>query len=121
MTPTLQDLIQDVKNHPDFAKAGMILCHNGVVRESSRDGKRVKGLRVLVDHERLAQILERAKTMPGIVDVRVWIQEEKDLQVGDDVMFIVVAGDIREHVVSTLTSTLEAIKKEATRKTEYPF
>jgi len=37
----LTDMIKKVKSHPDYKKAGMILCHNGVVRETSRDGKPV--------------------------------------------------------------------------------
>jgi molybdopterin synthase catalytic subunit len=28
----LADLITQIKEHPDYSKAGMILCHNGVVR-----------------------------------------------------------------------------------------
>jgi len=47
------------------------------------------------------------------------IQEEQKLAVGDDVMFLVVAGDIREHVIHTLQTTLDAIKSTATQKTEY--
>jgi molybdopterin synthase catalytic subunit len=115
----LQDLIAAVKAHPGFSGAGMLLCHNGVVRESSRNGRRVRGLRVSVDHERLAEIIRAAKGMPGIVDVRVSIQEEKDLGIGDDVMFLVVAGDIREHVLDALSWALNTIKSQATRKTEF--
>ncbi|MBF0103404.1 MAG: molybdenum cofactor biosynthesis protein MoaE, partial [Desulfobacterales bacterium] len=33
--------------------------------------------------------------------------------------YLVVAGDIREHVISTLEDTLNAIKRQATTKTEY--
>jgi len=40
------------------------------------------------------------------------------LAVGDDVMFIVVAGDIRETVIKTLTDTLNQIKSEVTKKTQ---
>ncbi|MFC1876292.1 molybdenum cofactor biosynthesis protein MoaE, partial [Thermodesulfobacteriota bacterium] len=109
----------EIKNHPDYAKTGMILCHNGIVRSTSRDGKAVTGLTVRVDHARLRSIIEERKQDPGIVEILVEIQEDQRLSVGDDVMVLVVAGDIRENVIHTLQSTLNAIKSTATQKTEF--
>ena len=113
------EMLQAVKSHPDFHRAGMVLCHNGVVRATSRDGRRVSGMRVAVDHDRLATILADARQTPGIVDMRVEIAEDLDLSIGDDVMVLVVAGDIRENVIHTLEKTLNAIKTTVTSKTEY--
>ena len=115
----MEKWLREIKKHPDFEKAGMILCHNGIVRATSRDGRPVSGLRVAVDHERLGRILEQARQRPGIVDVRVEIAEDRDLSVGDDVMLLLVAGDIRENVLKTLSETLEAIKTTVTQKTEF--
>jgi molybdopterin synthase catalytic subunit len=115
----LSNLIEKVKQNPDFDQVGMILGHNGVVRGTSRDGRKVSGLRVAVDHEKLANILTEYRDRSGILDVQVWINEDKDLKVGDDVMFLVVAGDIRENVISTLESSLNAIKSTVTSKTEF--
>lgn len=115
----ISKLIQTIKQHPEYNTAGMILCHNGVVRRTSRDGREVTGLRVKVDHHRLEQVLSENKTRPGIVDILVDIAEDQDLAVGDDVMALVVAGDIREHVISVLSDTLNAIKTAVTSKTEY--
>ncbi len=115
----ISKLIERVKQHPDFAKAGMILCHNGVVRQTSRAGDRVSGLRIAVDHDRLAEILRTYRQRPGIVDIQVEIVENKDLTVGDDVMGLVVAGDIRENVIAVLAETLDQIKQTVTRKTEF--
>jgi molybdopterin synthase catalytic subunit len=115
----LAGMIADLRRHPDFAKAGMLLCHNGVVRGHSRDGRKVRGLRVGVDHERLERILEEQKKRPGIIDIRVAIDENRDLAVGDDVMILIVAGDIRENVIAALTDTLNLIKTTVTEKMEY--
>ncbi len=115
----IQDLMNKVKKHPDYDKVGMILCHNGVVRGASRDGRPVSGLKVTVDHERLHQIVEEYKARPGIVEVLVEIAEGRDLSVGDDVMLLVVAGDIRETVIGALTDALNAIKSTVTGKTEF--
>jgi molybdopterin synthase catalytic subunit len=39
--------------------------------------------------------------------------------VGDDVMLLLVAGDIRENVIPVLYDTLNAIKTTVTEKTEF--
>lgn len=119
MTLELNAMIAAIKRHPRFHEAGMILCHNGVVRGVSRDGRKVRGLRVSVDHARLEAVLAEARRRPGILDVRVAIAEGRDLAVGDDVMLLVVAGDLRENVVSALAETLERLKTGVTAKTEY--
>ncbi len=115
----IMNLIDRIKKHPDYHRAGMILCHNGVVRETSREGRKVSGLRLRVDHERLKQVIDTHKTRPGIIEILVEIAEDRDLSVGDDVMLLVVAGDIRENVISTLTDTLNAIKSSVTEKTQF--
>ena len=115
----IHKLMQEIKAHPDFDNAGMVLCHNGVVRATSRDGRQVKGLRVAVDHEKLEQILAAQKRKPGIIDIKVEIAENTDLAVGDDVMLLLVAGDIRENVIAVLAETLNLIKSTVTEKTEF--
>ena len=115
----IEKMMEQIKSHPDFDNVGMVLCHNGVVRATSRDGRNVSGLRVSVDHQKLDHILFEQKQKPGILDIRVEIAENKDLKVGDDVMLLVVAGDIRENVIAVLTDTLNLIKTTVTNKTEY--
>jgi molybdopterin synthase catalytic subunit len=112
-------LIEKIKRHPDYPKVGMILCHNGVVRATARDGRPVSGLHVTVDHDLLRKVLTEQKSRPGIIDILVEIAENQDLKVGDDVMAIVVAGDIRETVIAVLTDTLNTIKTSVTSKTQY--
>ena len=92
----------EIKNHPDYEKVGMILCHNGIVRSTSRDGRPVTGLTVQVDHTRLHDIIEEHKQDPGIIEILVEIKENRKLSVGEDVMYLIVAGDIRENVIHTL-------------------
>ena len=86
---------------------------------TTRDGRKVKGLKVAVDHEKLEQIISEQSQKSGIVDIQVNIVENKNLAVGDDIMHLVVAGDIRENVISVLKETLDAIKTKVTQKTEY--
>ena len=113
----LAALVDRVKSHPDYKRVGMILCHNGVVRGTSRDGRPVSGLTLRADQEALDAILSEQRQRPGIVEILVKIREGR-LAVGDDVMFIVVAGDLRDHVIPVLEDTLNAIKRRVTHKTE---
>ena len=115
----LTHMIDTIKNHSAYHRAGMILCHNGVVRDTSRDGRKVSGLTLSVDHEKLRQVLETYKRKPGIVEILVEIAENRNLAVGDDVMLLVVAGDIRDNVITVLNDTLNAIKTTVTQKTEF--
>jgi len=113
----LQEMIDKVKMHPDYPKVGMILGHNGVVRSTSRDGKPVSELTVSVSRKPLQKIVDDIRQRPGIIEVLVEIREGK-LYPGDDVMFVVVAGDFRENVFSALMDAVNRIKADVTRKVE---
>jgi molybdopterin synthase catalytic subunit len=115
----LSKMIKQVKNHPEADRVGMILCHNGVVRGTTREGRSVSGLRITVDHKKLREVIAENKQQPGIVEILVEIAEERDLAIGDDVMFLVVAGDIREHVIAALTDTLNVVKSIVTKKKQF--
>src|SRR3989339_284750 len=115
----IQTMLEQIKKHPDYHKAGMILCHNGVVRATSREGDEVTGLEITVDHDRLSRIISEQKKRPGIVEILIHINEGKSLKVGDDVMFLVVAGNIRENVIAVLTDTLNLVKSQVTSKKQF--
>jgi molybdopterin synthase catalytic subunit len=115
----LNAMMAAIRNHPEFHRAGMILAHTGVVRGTSRDGRRVTGLRVGVDRDKLDRLIESQKQRHGIVEILVDIAADRDLAVGDDVMCLVVAGDVRENVLAVLGDTLNTIKTTVTQKTEF--
>ena len=114
---SLADLVAQVKQHPRYREVGMILFHNGVVRGTSRDGKPVVELTVKADRTRLAEILGEMKSRPGIIEVLAEVREGT-LHVGDDVMYVAVAGDLRENVFPVLEDTVNTIKRDVTKKTE---
>jgi molybdopterin synthase catalytic subunit len=116
---SLDQLVAGVKAHPDIARAGMILCHNGIVRESDRSGaKRVRALKVTVDHTAIERIRSWGESRPGIVAVAIE-SLEGEFQVGDDLLFVVVAGDVRENVFAVTREIVERIKSEGVQKTEF--
>lgn len=115
----INKMIDQVKSLPNYPGVGMILCHKGVVRSTTREGREVTGLRVSVDQEGLDRLISEQKNQPGIVEVLVEIRADQDLAVGQDIMAIVVAGDIRERVIETLTNTLEQVKTKITTKQQF--
>ncbi len=116
---SIESMIKQIKANPGYPGVGMILCHNGVVRRTTREGEEVTGLSITVDHEKLDKLIASQKAKQGILDVLVEIIENKELKVGDDVMYLVVAGDIRDNVIETLTYTLDIIKTEITSKQQF--
>lgn len=110
-------MIESVKRRPDYDRVGMIVCHNGVVRGTARDGKIVSGLDVTVDPGRLEKEIAEAKSRKGIVDVLAEVYEGH-LKVGDDIMRVVVAGDIRENTFSVLQDMVNAIKRHVLTEKE---
>lgn len=113
----LMKMMEEMKANPDFPKAGMVLVHNGVVRNSSRDGKPVNELTVKADREMLKEIVSLAKKRTGILEVLAEVNEGT-LKPGDDVMLVAVAGDFRENVFPALMDTVDGIKRKVTKKEE---
>jgi molybdopterin synthase catalytic subunit len=112
--------IAGLKTRADFSdKVGMILVHNGTVRGWSRNDRATVGsLSVKVDLGQTEALRQEFLQYPGIYDIVVEAHEGL-LQPGDDLLFIVVAGDIREHVKPVLSDLLERIKSEAVSKEEH--
>jgi molybdopterin synthase catalytic subunit len=113
----IEKWIEDVKRTVDPGELGMILVHNGVVRATSKEGKPVKAMRLSYDRELLAAAVDEAKKCDGIADVRVWINEG-DLNIGDDIMYVLVAGRFRTDVLPVLQGLLSKVKGEVVREAE---
>jgi molybdopterin synthase catalytic subunit len=114
----LNKMIERVKKNTDPARVGMITSHLGVVRSTSRNGHDVTSLEVAYDQEALQAVVRDVKKMPGIAEVLVETREGR-LNIGDEILAVVVAGDIRENVFPALVSAVNRIKKEASKKKEY--
>ena len=111
--------IQKLKKEPGFNEnVGMLLIHNGVVRAWSRkDHSRVSQIEVSPDHPKIEEIRLNFEKRPGIFRIIVQANEGL-LKPGDDLLFIIVAGDIRENVKPVLSDILDRLKSEAISKKE---
>ncbi len=115
ITKTLAEL----KKRPDFAdNVGMILVHNGTARRWSRNGhSNVCKLEVTPDYKKIEQIRQHFLKYKGIYEIIIDAKEGIFLP-GEDLLYIIVAGDIRENVKQALAELLDRIKAEATVKKE---
>ena len=97
----------------------MYLFHNGVVRETPKakvrlgeeTDKTVKELEFSYDETKVERAISETYKMPGIYYVKVWLNSGM-LKVGDDIMLVLIGGDIRPHVIDALQSLVGTIKNE---------
>jgi len=113
--------IAEMKKDPEFSRnVGMVLVHNGIVRSWSREDRApVAQLEVQADFVKIESLRREYEVKPGIYKILV---EAKSgiLSPGDDLLFIIVAGDLRENVKPVLAELLDRIKSEAVTKTDHP-
>ena len=111
--------IAELKKEPGFrAGVGMILVHNGVVRAWSRkDGREVVALEVTPDLEAIEMIRQDCLTRPGIFSIVIEALEGRFVP-GDDLLYIIVAGDLRENVKAVLAEVLDRVKAGPITKRE---
>jgi molybdopterin synthase catalytic subunit len=114
----INGMIMKLRQHPESGKIGMIASHVGLVRAISRKGDAVAGMEVAFDHGRIKSIVEDARKLTGIIEVLVDTNEGW-LKVGDEIMAVAVAGDIRENVFPALIQTVDRLKAEASKKKEH--
>jgi molybdopterin synthase catalytic subunit len=111
--------IAEMKKQPGFQDGvGMILIHNGVVRNWSRkDKSQVTALEVTPDLDKIEAIRQEFLQRQGIFDI-VIEAHGGTFQPGDDLLFLIVAGDLRENIKPVLSELLDRVKSEAISKRE---
>ena len=123
--PSMDAWLAEAKVHESAPKIGMYLTHNGVVRESARakvrlgaqDTKPVTGMYFSYDREKVDAVIAETYNLEGIYYVKVWLNEG-ELSVGDDIMYVLIGGDIRPHVVDALQYLVGRIKSQCVTETE---
>jgi molybdopterin synthase catalytic subunit len=109
--------IKDIKKTCPADMLGMILVHNGIVRATTKDGKPVKGMKLSYDQDALDTCVGRLKQREGLAGIRTWINHGA-LSVGDDIMYLLVAGRFRTDVLPVLQELLSAVKNEIIHEEE---
>lgn len=124
-SPSMDLWLKEAKAHESAPKIGMYLVHNGTVRASARakvragaeDTLPVTGMLFSYDQKKVDAIIADTYQMPGIYYIRVWLNEG-ELALGDDIMYVLVGGDIRPRVIDALQYLVGRIKNECVLERE---
>ena len=124
-SPSMDLWLKEAKAHESAPKIGMYLTHNGIVRQSAKakvrqgaeNTKPVIGMHFSYDAATVEAIITDTYKMDGIYYLKVWLNEGQ-LRLGDDIMYVLIGGDIRPHVVDALQYLVGRIKNECVEETE---
>ena len=114
-----------MKKDAAFHKAGAIVTFVGVVRGQTINGDQVKKLELEAYEEKADEVLfhicEELKNREGIIDVQIH-HMLGEFEVGEEMVYVVVAGSHRRHIFPVLRETVNRYKMEAPIfKKEYIF
>jgi len=125
LAPSFDDWLKEAKESDNTDKCGMFLMHCGVVRASAKAKVRsgddsvppVKGMVFSYDQSKVDAAVEAAKALSGIFCVKVWLNSG-ELKTGDDIMRVLVGGDIRPNVTEALQYLVGRLKTECVSEYE---
>ena len=117
--PSMDVWLKEAKEHESAPKIGMYLTHNGIVRQTAKalvrygeaNTKKVTGMDFSYDQEKVDAVIADTYKLEGIYYIRVWLNEGR-LSVGDDIMYVLIGGDIRPRVVDALQYLVGRVKNE---------
>ena len=115
-TFTAQDAIDNIKRDPNYHKAGAIGLFIGVVRGETLEGEKVEKLKLEAYEEKADEVLGKIcsdlSQKHGIVNVQIH-HLLGEFKVGDDLVYVAVAGAHRTDVFPVLREAVERYKNEA--------
>ena len=113
---SLNDLMDSIRKNEDYSKTGAIGLFIGVARGEDNEGQTVQKLTLQAYEEKANEILEKIcdelKQKQGIVDVQIH-HLLGEFNVGEDLVYVSVAGSHRSEVFSVLREAVERYKHEA--------
>ncbi|MCE5287342.1 MAG: hypothetical protein LLG02_16065 [Pelosinus sp.] len=128
VSPSMDEWLKEAKADPVALQEGMFLVHNGVVRQTPKaqvrqgvnDGLLVSGMNFAYDAVKVDAAIAETYKMEGIFYIKVWLNEGQ-LTLGDDIMYVLIGGDIRPHVIDALQFLVGTIKNECVTEIEQKY
>ena len=125
VSPSIDAWLKEAKAHETAPLCGMYLTHNGTVRQTAKakvrygaeNTQEVTGMVFSYDEEKVNAVIADTYKMDGIYYIKVWLNEGQ-LEMGDDIMYVIIGGDIRPRVVDALQYLVGRVKNECVVETE---
>lgn len=112
---SVSDILTGIKKNVNFEKAGAIAFFIGTVRGETLEGEKVQQLKLEAYEEKANEVLEKISgdlsQKPGIVDVQLH-HLLGQFDVGEDLVYVSVAGSHRKDVFPVLREAVERYKSE---------
>ena len=122
--PSIDQWLREAKAHESAPQCGMYLTHNGTVRQTakakvrlSEDAPDVSSMYFTYDQAKVDAAVAETYKLDGIYYIRAWLNEG-ELNLGDDIMYVLIGGDIRPRVVDALQFLVGKLKNECVTEIE---
>lgn len=117
--PSADEWLREAKKELAASNCGMYLLHSGVVRKTAKASVRceegstepVIAMEFSYDKIKADYFINETRKLEGIYYVKTWLNEGT-LYIGDDIMMVLIGGDIRPHVVDALQFLVGKLKNE---------
>jgi molybdopterin synthase catalytic subunit len=115
----LDQILKYLSNLPNYRKAGAIACFTGIVREDPVHESDAKVTHLEYEAyedaalKTMEQIRQDMKKRPGVFEISIHHVIDK-VNVGEPSLWVAVLGDHRQEVFTTLSETVDRVKKEVT-------
>jgi molybdopterin synthase catalytic subunit len=113
---SILDLINNTKRSDNYEKVGAITLFIGITRGENLEGQKVQKLTLEAYEEKANEVLTKIcndlTKKPGIIDVQIH-HLLGEFNVGEDLVYVSVAGSHRTDVFPVLREAVERYKTEA--------
>jgi molybdopterin synthase catalytic subunit len=111
----LCSLLKSIRENPDFNKAGAIATFTGIVRGQNSKGEKVQKLELEAYEEKANEVLMKIcndlKKKYRVLDIQIH-HLLGEFSVGEDIVYVLVAGSHRKEVFAALEEAVNRYKKE---------
>ena len=112
---SFEEVYVSIKKNPLIIESGSILTFTGIVRNTSKNGKSIKKLKIDAYDElangTILEICENIKNKYKLIDLKI-IHLKGTFEISDDLVYVIVASPHRQEGFKALMEAVERYKKE---------
>jgi molybdopterin synthase catalytic subunit len=112
---SFEDVYDSIKKNPLIKESGSILTFTGIVRNTSKNGKPIKKLKIdayeVLGNRTILEICENIKNKYKLIDLKI-IHLKGNFEISEDLVYVIVASSHREEGFKALMEAVERYKKE---------